>query len=174
MEYAFTLKFVLPASPRRLDALAEYLGNAGRDGVLPDVGAAGRIALEFSCASDSAKSAILSALATAKAGLPGAKLIEVAPDFVGLSDIAAHVGVSRQNIRKLMLRHPDDFPVPVHEGSAALWHLAPVLDWLRTRAGYAIPAVLLEVAHIAMQINLASEANQADRNVHSELIALVV
>jgi hypothetical protein len=33
----------------------------------------------------------------------------------------------RAAMRKLMLAHREQFPAPVHEGSAALWHLAPVL-----------------------------------------------
>ncbi len=42
------------------------------------------------------------------------------------------------------------------------WHLSPVLLWLRERANYTIPPALLEVAHIAMQINLAKEASQIE------------
>lgn len=173
MDYEFTLKFTLPANHPPVEDLVERLGEAGCDDALVGIGQANRIALEFTREADSAKSAIFSALATVKAAIPGAKLLEVTPDFVGLSDVAERVGVSRQNMRKLMLAHKNHFPVPVHEGSAALWHLAPVLAWLRERADYAIPASLLEVAHIAMQINLAKEANQIERNVHKELIELV-
>jgi hypothetical protein len=90
-----------------------------------------------------------------------------------LSEIAVCVGVTRQNMRKLTLSHRNSFPVPVHEGSTALWHLSPVLLWLRERANYTIPPMLLEVAHIAMQINLAKEAIQIERGVQKELIDLV-
>jgi predicted DNA-binding transcriptional regulator AlpA len=38
-------------------------------------------------------------------------------------------GMSRQNLRKLMINY-STFPIPVHEGSAAIWHLADVLGWL--------------------------------------------
>jgi hypothetical protein len=38
-----------------------------------------------------------------RAALPEAILIEAAPDYVGLSDVADSVGVTRQNLRKLML-----------------------------------------------------------------------
>ncbi len=171
MEYRFALKFVLPASPRPIDEFVGQLGEAGCGGA--SVTQARRIALEFAREADSAESAILSALATVRAVIPGAQLLEVTPDFVGLSDIARCVGVSRQNMRKLMLTHTAHFPIPVHEGSAALWHLAPVLAWLRDRAGYAIPATLLEVAHIAMQVNLAKEACQIERSAHSERMELL-
>ena len=69
-----------------------------------------------------------------KKAIPGAKLVEVGPDFVGLSDVAEIVGVTRQNMRKLMLAHVTTFPMPLHEGSAAVWHLAPVLEWLKSAA----------------------------------------
>jgi hypothetical protein len=173
MEYEFTLKFALPATHESVDELVERLGAAGCEDALVGIGQAGRIALEFTRDADSAKSAIFSALAAIKTAIPGAKLLEVTPDFVGLTDIADCVGVSRQNMRKLMLAHKDDFPVPIHEGTAALWHLSPVLTWLQERARYTIPSTLLEVAHIAMQINLTKEASQIERGVQRELVELV-
>jgi hypothetical protein len=173
MEYEFTLKFALPANHRPIDDLVERLGENGCEDALVGIGQTGRIGLDFNREADSAKSAIFSALAAVKTAIPGAKLLEVTPDFVGLSDIADCVGVTRQNMRKLTVTHKDHFPVPVHEGSAALWHLSPVLLWLRERANYSIPPVLLEVAHIAMQINLAKEASQIERSAQKELFELV-
>jgi hypothetical protein len=173
MEYEFTLKFALPANHRSIDDLVECLGEAGCEDALVGVGQAGRIALEFTREADSAKSAIFSALAAVKAAIPNAKLLEVTPDFVGLSDIADCVGVTRQNMRKISLTHKDHFPVPVHDGNTALWHLSPVLIWLHESAGYTISPMLLEVAHITMQINLAKEASQIERSVQKELVELV-
>jgi hypothetical protein len=173
MEFEFTLKFTLATDSPSVDELVECLGAEGCNDALVGIGQSGRIALEFTREADSAKQAIFSALADVKRAIPAAKILEVTPDFVGLTDVAELVGVSRQNMRKLALAHKDHFPVPVHEGSAALWHLAPVLTWLRERAAYAIPATLLDVAHIAMQINLAREASQIERNVHNEFIELV-
>ena len=173
MEYEFALKFALPENHEPVDEIVERLGAAGCEDALIGIGQAERIALDFTREAASAKQAIFSALTAVKTAIPGAKLLEVTPDFVGLSDIAEYVGVSRQNMRKLTLSHKNDFPVPVHEGSAALWHLSPVLTWLRERADYAIPPMLLEVAHIAMQINLAKEASQIERDVHIELVELV-
>jgi hypothetical protein len=163
MEFEFTLKFTLATDSPSVDELVERLGAEGCNDALVGIGQSGRIALEFTREADSAKQAIFSALADVKRAIPVAKLLEVTPDFVGLTDV----------MRKLALAHKNHFPVPVHEGSAALWHLAPVLTWLRERAAYAIPATLLDVAHIAMQINLAKEASQIERNVHNEFIELV-
>ena len=140
---------------------------------LAGTGRTGRIALEFAREANSAKTAVLSALAAVKSAIPGVKLLEAAPDFVGLSDIADYVGVTRQNMRKLMLAHKDDFPAPMHDGSVALWHLSPVLAWLQQQVGYTIPSTLTDVAHMAMQINLTKEAGQIERGVQKELLKLV-
>ena len=53
---------------------------------------------------------MISALPHVKKAIRNAELIEVTPDFVGLTDVAELVGVSRQNMRKLMLGHPGTFP----------------------------------------------------------------
>ncbi len=103
MEYEFTLKFALPANQGPTDELVERLGEAGCDDALVGIGHAGRVALEFTRAADSAKQAIFSALTAVKTAIPDAMLLEVTPDFVGLTDIADYVGVTRQNMRKLML-----------------------------------------------------------------------
>ena len=71
------------------------------------------------------------------------------------------------------LTHKESFPEAVHEGSVALWHLSPVLKWLRERVDYRIDPALLEVAHIAMQINLAKEARQIETRVQREVAAWV-
>jgi hypothetical protein len=172
MEYEFTLKFML-ANTAKDDELVERLGAAGCEDALVGIGQPGRIALDFTREADSAQYAIVSALEAVKSAIPDAKLLEVTPDFVGLSDVAELVGVSRQNMRKLMLAHKDSFPVAVHEGSAALWHLFPVLSWLKGRAGYSINQYLIDVAYITMQINLAKEASQIERRVQKAVVELV-
>ncbi|MDA8383730.1 MAG: transcriptional regulator, partial [Betaproteobacteria bacterium] len=133
MEYTFTLKYQLADDDRDPDALVERLGEAGCDDALVGIGQPGRIALEFTREADSADAAVRSALAAVRSAVPSARLIEVAPDLVGLTDVADIVGVSRQNMRKLMLTHPGSFPAPVHEGSASIWHLADVLTWLQAK-----------------------------------------
>lgn len=96
-------------------------------------------------------------------------MIEVAPDLVGLTDVAELVGVSRQNMRKLMLTYPGSFPAPVHEGSASIWHLADVLAWLQAKGGYSLTQDVLDVANVALQVNVAKEGK---RLVHSGFVEL--
>jgi hypothetical protein len=173
MEFEFTLKFMLGGGGPHVDEFVERLGAAGCDDALVGIGQTGRIALDFTREADCAKDAIFSALADVKRAVPDAKFLEATPDFVGLTDVAELVGVTRQNMRKLALAHQDSFPVAVHEGSAAIWHLSPILQWLKERADYPIPNSLLEIAHIAMQINLAKEASQIEQHVQREVLELV-
>ncbi len=173
MEYDFVLSFKLADAGPVGDDVVERLGAAGCDDATVGVGLPGRLALMFTREAGTAKQAIISALEDVKRALPEAELIEVGPDLVGLSDIAEHVGVSRQNMRKLMMSHAAAFPAPMHDGSTALWHLAPVLEWLNTRDGYAIDKHLLDIARTAMRVNLAKELERLDQPVEKRIRALV-
>jgi predicted DNA-binding transcriptional regulator AlpA len=173
MEYTFTLKYQLADDDRDPDVLVECLGEAGCDDALVGIGQPGRLALEFTREAADAESAVRSALANVRSVVPSAKLIEVAPDLVGLTDVADIVGVSRQNMRKLMLAHPGSFPAPVHEGSASIWHLADVLAWLQAKGSYSLAKDVLEVARVALQVNVAKEGQRLPRSASKELQALV-
>jgi len=157
VEYTFTLKYQLAEEDANHEELVERLGAAGCDDALVGIGQPGRIALEFVREADSAEAALFSALADVKRAIPSARLIEAAPDFVGLTDVAEVVGVTRQNMRKLMVSHATSFPTPVHEGSTSVWHLAEVMSWLQARGAYKVNASVLEVAFSTMQVNLAKE-----------------
>ncbi|MCW0399099.1 hypothetical protein NB688_002501 [Xanthomonas sacchari] len=173
MEYTFTLKYQLADEDLDTDALVERLGEAGCDDALVGIGQPGRLALEFTREAADAGEAVRSALADVRAAAPSARLIEVAPDLVGLTDVAEIVGVSRQNMRKLMLAHPGSFPAPVHEGSTSIWHLADVLAWLQVRGGYALAEDVLDVARVAMQANVAKERLRLPKAAAKELETLV-
>lgn len=173
MEYDFVLKFKLADAGPVADDVVERLGEAGCDDATVGVGVPGRVVLMFTREASSAKQAILSALEDVKRAIPDAELIEVCPDLVGLSDIAELVGVSRQNMRKLMTNHAATFPAPVHDGSTALWHLTSVLEWLNGRDGYSIDKQLLDIARVAMQINLAKELQLLNQPVEKRIRTLV-
>ncbi|OWT55144.1 helix-turn-helix transcriptional regulator [Candidimonas nitroreducens] len=172
MEYTFTLKYQLASGDCDPNALVERLGEAGCDDALVGIGQPGRLALEFTREAADADAAVRSALAAVRRAAPAAQLIEVAPDLVGLTDVAEVVGVSRQNMRKLMLAHTGSFPAPVHEGSASIWHLADVLAWLQARGGYAPAQGVLEVAQAALQVNIAKEGRRLPASTSKELEAL--
>jgi len=173
MEYTFTLKYRLTEQDRDPDALVECLGENGCDDALVGIGQTGRLALEFTRDGASALDAVHSALNDVKRAIPSAQLIEAAPDFVGLTDIAEILGVSRQYLRKLMVAHADSFPAPVHEGSASIWHLAEVLDWMNARGGYELERGVLETAKVAREVNLARQARQLPASAAGDLERLI-
>ena len=173
MEYTFTLKYRLSDSDCDHEALIGRLGAAGCDDALIGVGQPGRIALAFTREADSAQAALMSALKDIKSAIPSAALVEASPDFVGLTDVAETIGVTRQNMRKLMLTNADTFPSPVHEGSTAIWHLAEVMDWLKAKGTYQLEQAVHEIAETTMQVNLTKEAQRLAPRAEHELCALV-
>ncbi|MCK9801516.1 DNA-binding protein [Pseudomonas sp. MAFF 302030] len=172
MEYLFTLNYLLPADDCDPGPLVERLGAGGCTDALVGSGLAGRLALEFCREADSAEAAMLSALGDIKQIIPEARLVEAGPDVVGLSDIADIVGVSRQNMRKLMLSHGGRFPLAIHEGQVSLWHLAEVLTWLDSKGGYTLQHPVIEVARIAQQVNTAKELRRTGP-LSAELMVLL-
>lgn len=153
-DFDFTLRFRLP--PSRPDA-EEWLGSlqaAGCEDATVGVGRPGRIALDFTRHARTADIALATAVRDVKRAIPGAVLVEAAPDYVGVADIAVVIGVSRQRVRALIEDTPS-FPLPVHEGTSALFHLAPVLEWLADRSYRSVNADYLEVARATMRVNLA-------------------
>lgn len=157
MDYVFTLKYRLPPDETDMDALVERLAEAGCDDSLIGTGLPGRIALEFTREAASAHRALQSALRDVRRAVPGVELIEASPDIVGLSDVAELIGVSRQNMRKLMLTHAGAFPAPMHDGSTSLWHLADILTWLGDRGGYDVDEGVMETCVAAMKVNVEKE-----------------
>lgn len=83
------------------------------------------------------------------------------------------VGMSRQNMRKLMQPHRGSFPAPVHEGSASIWHLAEVLAWLQAKGNYALALDALEVPRVALQVNVAKKGRRLSSLASEGLDALV-
>src|SRR3984957_2275777 len=104
MEYEFGLKYKV-ADDADMDELIEQLGEAGCDDALVGTGQPGRIALDFTREANSAEKAVVSALSAVKKAIPGAKLLEVTPDFVGVAEVAEMLNVSRQNIQRFKQAH---------------------------------------------------------------------
>jgi hypothetical protein len=155
-EYDFTLRFDITAVDCTPEECVEKLAACGCDDAIAGIGIPGRIALGFIRESETAEDAVLSAISDVRDALPEARLIEAAPDFVGYTDVAELVGRSRQNIRKLLLSTRKPGPIPVHEGTSAVWHLSPVLKWLRDERSYTIRQDLIELADLTMSVNVAA------------------
>jgi hypothetical protein len=155
-EYDFELRFDISAVDCTPEECVDRLAVQGCDDATVGIGIPSRIALDFIREATTAEDAILSAISDVLTALPGARLIEAAPDFVGYTDVAELVGKSRQNMRKVLLSQSKPGPVPVHEGTCAVWHLSPVLKWLRDEKDYAIEGTLIELADMTMCVNITA------------------
>ena len=159
-EFEFTLNFILSDQQTDMEQAVEELAEAGCDDALIGIGQRGRIGLQFNREAPTAIDAISQAISEVKSVLPDARLIEATPDLVGVTDIANILQFSRQNMLKLVNKHHSSFPPPVHEGKAALWHLASVLQWFQTEQRKSIQETLVAVAQATMQLNLVKESKQ--------------
>ena len=172
-EYEFTLKFNFSDASISPVNIVERLGASGCDDAIIGIGQPGRIALNFNRQAESALNAVCSAITDIKRIIPDAVLVEVTPDFVGLSDIAEILGFSRQNMRKLMINDRASFPTPIHEGKAAIWHLSTVLSWCREGGWYQVNELLQDVAEANMQLNIAKEIANIDPLMNSKISAVL-
>jgi len=167
-EYDFTLTFALPDAVDS-EALEARLFEADCDDAIVGIGQKGRLALNFTREAESAEAAILSALRDVKQAVPDARFVEAAPDLVGVSDMARLLEFSRQNMRKLIQTHLASFPLPLHEGASAIWHLADVLAWFSDQQQRDVQPGLLDVARVSRGVNLMRETKRVDRQLQSQL-----
>ncbi len=153
--FEFTLVYLLPEDSPVAGAYLDALFEAGCDDALPGVGKKGHIALEFAREAPSAASALSSAKRNVETAIPGATLVEVQPDIVGASEIAALAKCSRQNVRK-QLEKVDAMAVPVYAASGhTLWHLSLLNHYLSRQTTLTIPPQVYEFSEIAMKANTA-------------------
>lgn len=173
-EYEFTLKFIFSDTSINPAVYVDLLGESGCDDALIGLGQQGRVALNFNREAESALNAVCSAVEDVKRVIPEAKLVEAAPDFVGLSDIADVLGFSRQNMRKLMINNRASFPVPIHEGKSAIWHLSNVLSWCCEDGRYQVNELLQDIAEANMQLNIAKEISNIDPVMNSKISTVLL
>ncbi|WP_123630440.1 DNA-binding protein [Salinisphaera orenii] len=172
MEYIFTLKYRLHDHASDHEALIDRLFEAGCDDALPGIGQSGRLALEFAREADSATDALESAIADVRKAVDNAQLVEALPDYAGLTDIAEHVGMSRQNLRKIATKNGSTFPAAIHEGNPSLWHLSDALSWF-VEHGYAVDAATLEISAAARELNTVIQARRLSVDRSRKLEALM-
>ena len=173
MKYDFTLKFVLGDPGADPESFVGALMKQGCDDALIGIGKRGRIELDFSREANSAEEAVASAIGDVKRAIPGARFIEATPDFVGVTDIAKILGCSRQNVTKFMAASGSQFPAPVHEGSATIWHLETVLTWLIEHQERDIDARLVEVSRVNMRCNHIRDESKVERPATKRLRAAI-
>jgi len=151
--YEFTLKFAVPVRTMEPDDWIDKLAEAGCDDALIGTGIPGRLALDFDRIADNADSAVGSAIENVQRAIPEARLIEASPDYVGITEIAELLGISRQAMRKTMEKHIESFPLPVHEGNPSIWRLKDVLAWMRNCQGRSVDESIEELSSVAFMVN---------------------
>lgn len=154
-EYDFTLKYRLTDTEEDPASYLDLLAKAGCNDALVGIGQNGRVALHFIREASSAFQAITSAISDVQKAIPESTLVEAAPDFVGVSDLAELFRFSRQYMRKFIAMKGAEFPEPIHEGKPSLWHLSEVLIWIKNKESWQIEAELCDVAEINMQLNIS-------------------
>ncbi|MDJ0705944.1 MAG: DNA-binding protein [Leptolyngbyaceae cyanobacterium MO_188.B28] len=172
-EYDFTLKFNLQNSQSDPNYYVETLYEAGCDDALIGVGKRGYISLNFIREASSAYEAISSAIFDVKRAIPEANLVEAAPDYVGLTDVARILGCTRQNIRKLVVANDPGSPLPVYEGTPSIWRLAEILTWLIESKAYEIDDSLMEISKVNMDINTAKSWQKVESTSKEDIQTLV-
>lgn len=161
-DFAFLLNFALPAGNDNPEALVDALFEAGCDDATVGVGQLGTIGLDFTRSADSAEAALRSAIQNVATAIPGATLVQAGPDLVGLTDMAAIFGFTRQNMRKYATGKTT-FPAPAHIGDPSLWHLAEIVAWLRENTAVQPRDDVFEVAKAAAKINFETEQRRVRR-----------
>ena len=161
-KYEFVLKFKLPDPESDPENTLEALGKSGCDDALVGIGQIGRISLEFIREAESVEDAIYSAITDVHRAIEGATLIEASPDYVGLTDIANMLDVSRQYVRKLMDQNRGAFPSPVHEGVSAIYRCSEILHWLASNTKREIETTHKEIAELNMKLNLYRQVKKIE------------
>ena len=172
-EYDFTLKFMLDQPHADPESFVDRLFEAGCEDAIVGIGEPGRIALNFVREADSASEAVVTAIQDVKQAIPEVRFTEASPDFVGLSDLAELLGVSRQYVRKIVEANVYSFPAPVHDGKRPIWHLEPVLVWLDTNRVRPIDEVLIELSRANMSVNDARNHASTNLVISGSLIRAV-
>lgn len=165
-EYDFALRFRLPENAPNPEEHLGALLDTGCDDATVGIGRRGRISLEFTRAGGTARAAMNSALRDIRKAIPGAELLEASPDYVGVTEIAEILAVTRQGARKI-IENAASFPAPVHDGTSTLYRLAPVLYWCLREGRRPVDVTQLEIAKEAMRHNFKREEHELAAIEHS-------
>lgn len=175
-EYEFVLRFQLPKGESQAEEYLDALYEAGCDDSVVGVGLPGYIGLDFCREAISAEQAVISAVQDVKRAIPEAKLVEVTPDLLNISEIADFLSprlqkVSRQAMRKYafgqVAKVKTRFPAAAVSSSSPLWHLDEVVRWLveNNKADESKAQTLLDTSKTARALNVRLQAKTLQREI---------
>lgn len=182
-EYDFVLRFQLLENNDQPERYLDTLYEAGCDDATIGVGLPGYIALDFCRVADSAEQALLSAIRDVKRAIPSAKLTEVTPDLLNISEIADLVSskihrVTRQAMRNYALgklaRINSRFPAAAVTSSSPLWHVDEVVSWMadNEKVDKVRAQGLIELSRTARALNAKLQSRNQQRLSSFDAIAL--
>ncbi|MDN7124543.1 hypothetical protein J6I90_06585 [Pseudidiomarina sp. 1APP75-32.1] len=157
--YEFSLRFDVSECQLNRDQIDDRLFEAGCDDALVRHGRKGEVLLEFSREDNAALDALMNAKQQVLAALPGARILEAKPDYVGPTDIAKFYDVSRQRIQSILR----DKTLGVHAmtcvGNTQIFRLVTVIDVLEEAGTLIENDALREAAFAASQLNRETDVN---------------
>lgn len=153
--FEFSLTYMVPVIDD-MELYVDRLADATNDDAIIGISDNGRLTLDFEKEGNAIFALVEQAIYEVKSEVPEAKLVEVTPDLVGITELAAMLDVTRQAARKMWEKNMPNFPAPIKYGNgmSPIWHMASVLDWMDKSDKYETPDGMLEVAKIAMKQNL--------------------
>ncbi len=149
--FEFRLRFSVPREVDFADHEETLMDNESLDDSVFGEENSGVLGIDFRRYASSADEAIKSAISDITASIGEARFLEAQPDLVGVSDMAAYLKFTRQNMRKLTLKN--GFPDPIHDGKSAIWNFCVVIDWLEKETNTGIPMHLKDVTIAAQNEN---------------------
>nr|WP_113864997.1 hypothetical protein [Brenneria salicis]NMN90572.1 AlpA family transcriptional regulator [Brenneria salicis ATCC 15712 = DSM 30166]RBP66937.1 AlpA family transcriptional regulator [Brenneria salicis ATCC 15712 = DSM 30166]RLM32094.1 hypothetical protein BHG07_01555 [Brenneria salicis ATCC 15712 = DSM 30166] len=169
--FSLTLSGVTAETPGLEDAL---FSNGCSDALLCFYGHA--VYLEFDRGSTNFAAAVLSAIRDIELAGINAQVQSADAALVGLSDIAALSGMSRQAIALMKdgKRGTGDFPSPIQRlsGASPLWNWSDVAEWLAKQGKIAqeLADNARELTAINLALQVRNSRQQAELNRYSALL----
>jgi hypothetical protein len=130
-EFNFELAFKL-YEDENPEAYLDALFEAGCDDALVGIGNTGYIDFKYTCEPDQLTQTLKDALCKIKKAIPHATLDKVEPFLLNSTELAYHLGFSKQNMRKYTRNESSidrPFPTPAVPGKTSYWYLYEVASW---------------------------------------------
>lgn len=170
-DYEFTLRYLL-LSGLAAQTVEQRLFEGGCADALLGLGQKGRLTLAFTRPAESAQAAVLGALRDVAVALPECRLMEVGPDWVGMTELTLLLDYNAQTLLEMIRRHAATFPLQLHGGQTGLWHLADVLTWLAEHQGRTVDEPLREVTMFNRTFNVAKDFRSLDAAQRKQMMGL--
>lgn len=156
-EYDFILKFKLQSPEEDAANYLPALEEAGCDDALIGTGQVGHVILDFTRESESAGEAMVSAISNVYTAIKDVVLIEASPDYVGVTDVADILNISRQAVYKIINENKSKFPSPLHTNKTSIWYLSEITNFFHLHTQRKFKKSISEVAQVARAVNTYSQ-----------------